>query len=316
MLISAKQEHGEVVGVPHRCGLVLVFFTGAEHLAHRGAGGVVDGLYGPHRGDGDRRGPVAIHDAPRRRDHGDGLDDPLVPGDVVAQQGKQRREQAAQRGPAGAVDRVAALLAGAGEVEDQAVIPLGHGQRHAGDFILHAEVLPGLPLSVWQLSQPGPQLFLGLADQGPAGFIHGVKAVFLDQGQQPLPRHIVAGDHGIEIQRHHVRRPHHVQEGVHDRPVDLAFFNQAQPWRTEAFRVDVLGVGAKAAGVGRADVVHMDETGAPRRQLALMMHGRHQVHIGGVQGGRVGIVQEKHIAFVDVIAKPPDDGLAGLRGAG
>ena len=305
-----------MVGVPHRSGLVSILVTGAEQLADGGAGRVVDGLYGAYSGDGNRRRPRAVHDSPLRGDHGDGTDHAFIPGDVVAQQREQGREQAAQGGPPGAVDGVAALLAGPGEIENKRIVLFGHGQFDPVDLVLDAQVLARLPLPVGQFAQPGAQFFLGFDDQRPAGLVHRLEPVLPDQGQHPFPGNVVAGDHGIHVQRHHVRRAHHVEEGVHDGPVDLALLHQPYTRGTEAFRVDVLGIGAEAAGVGCADIVHVHETGAPGHQFPPVVDGSHQVDVRGMQGRGVGVVQQEHVPGVDVSPEAPDDGFARLRGAG
>ena len=305
-----------MVGMPHRRGFTGVFFTGAEHLADCGAGCVVDGLYGTYGGDGNRRRPRAVHDSALGRDHGDGTDHAFIPGYVVAQQREQGCEQPAQGGPPGAVDGIAALLAGPGEIENKRIVLFGHGQFDPVDLVLDAQVLARLPLPVGQFAQPGAQFFLGFDDQRPAGLVHRLEPVLPDQGQHPLPGDVVAGDHGIHVQRHHVRRTHHVEESVHDGAVNLAFFHQPYSGRTEPFRVNVFRIGAEAAGVGGADIVYVHETGAPGHQFPPVMDGRHQVDVRGMQGRGIGVVQQEHVPGVNVSPEAPDDGLARLRGAG
>ena len=316
VLVPAEQEHGEMVGVPYGRGLSGVFFTGAEHLADGGAGRVVDGLYGPDGSDGNRRRPRAVHDSAFRRNHGNRPDHAFIPGDVVAQQREQGREQTSQGGPFGTVDGVPALRAGPGEIKGERVILFGHGQLYPVDFILHAQVLARLPLPVGQLPQARAQFFFGLDDQRPAGLIHCLEPVFFNEGQHPRPGDVVAGNHGIQVQRHHVRGAHHVEEGVHDGPVNLSFFHQPQPRRTEAFGINIVRIGTEPAGIGGADIIHVDEAGAPGHQFSLVMDRRHQVHVGGMQGRAVRVVQQEHVTGVDVPPEAPDDGFARLRGAG
>ena len=46
------------------------------------------------------------------------------------------------------------------------------------------------------------------------------------------------------------------------------------------------------------------------------MNGRHQVDVRGMQGRGVGVVEQEHVAGVDVTPEAPDDGFARLGGAG
>ena len=316
VLVLPEQEHGEMVCMPHGRGLIGVLVTGAEHLADGGAGCVVDRLYGAYGGDGNRRRARAVHDSPLRRDHTDRTDHAFIPGNVVAEQREQGREQPPKGGPFGAVDGEAALFAGAAEIKGQGIVLLGHGQFDPVDLILHAQVLARLPLAVWQFLKAGAQFFLGPYDQRFAGLVHCLKAVFFNESQHPFAGDVVARDHGIQVQRHHVRGAHHVEEGVHDGPVNLAFLHQPYAGRTETFRIDILRIGAEAAGIGGADIVHVHETGAPGHQFAPVVNGRHQVDIRGMQGRGVGVVEQEHVPGVDVPTEAPDDGFARFRGAG
>ena len=65
-----------------------------------------------------------------------------------------------------------------------------------------------------------------------------------------------------------------------------------------------------------ADVVDMDEAGAPGDEPSVVVDRRHQVNVRGVQRRRVGAVGEEHVALADVALEAADHRLAGLGSAG
>ena len=129
-------------------------------------------------------------------------------------------------------------------------------------------------------------------------------------------RDVVAGDHRAQIERHHLRPAHHVEDRVPHVLAQFAALDQLDAGRGEAFGEDVLRVGREAAGIHRADVGHVHEARAPGDQLAVVVDRRDEIDVGRVQRRRVGIVEQEDVAFVDAALEPADDRLAGLGGAG
>ena len=283
-------------GVPRRRH-VLVPARGEQHLA----GGLAHGRHqdaAHHRGRGaGRREPAVQHRAFRNHQfHWSEL--AVAPGHVPEEcVGDGDADQSSRAGKRG-VDVAVGLRARAGDVQRQVVGLLGERaedlERYglAGLGIQRGEVGASGPAAVRQGSELGPRRRLGVADDPGARGLNELQAELVHQAEIAPGAHVVAGDHGLEVQAHVLRVPALLGEGLeHVLAEDIAFHH------LEAHDPDALveDLGSRppqhAAGVRG-----MGAGGHPADEPAVMEDRLDDHHVIGVRSRHVRVVEEELVA--------------------
>ena len=191
------------------------------------------------------------------------------------------------------------------------------GELDRGGLVGHVDVLARAPLPVGQLAQPLADELLGLLDQGIRNRLDRLHAVVVVDAREALLRHVVGGQLRLEVQGGHAGIADHVQEGLDHVLAHLAALHDLEALGLEALLVVVVGVRREAAGIHRADVRDVHEVGHEAGELPAVVDRGDHVDVRRVEGGRVGVVEEVDVVFVDpgVFGEARDDVLDRLGGA-
>ena len=256
---------------------------------------------------------------PARRHHLDRPQHAFVPGDVVAEQRKERRQQSAPAPQRVQLTPYFDCGLDAGEIEVQLVVrACVIVSRMIARIAFDVHILPRLPDAVRQLAQPFAQQPLGLRDQRRGHAVERSRcrisrpapcsrsrATLLQAIIERMSSATISGD------------AHHVEEGVEHVAADVPCDRRsAMPGEENPSVKMSRASGEKPPGIHGADVVDVDEARRPGDQLAFEMDRRDEIDVRRVQRRGVGIVQQIHVALVDVALEAANDRLARLRRAG